>query len=91
MRLGFKERRILVVYTDSWTENLISSCGKGGRYFVYRLMRVSECSGLQSILDWMDNWLLYIYIYKRILFGNPYKNVEFNRLAPDRQSGNGKD
>ena len=27
-------------------------------YRVYRLMRVSERTGIQSIFDWMDNWLL---------------------------------
>ena len=27
-------------------------------YTVYRLMRVSERTGIQSIFDWMDNWLL---------------------------------
>lgn len=27
--------------------------------FIYGLARVSECSGIESILDWMDNWLFY--------------------------------
>lgn len=27
-------------------------------YAVYRLIRVSECTGIQSIFDWTDNWLL---------------------------------
>lgn len=27
-------------------------------YIVYRLMRVSERTGIQSIFDWMGNWLL---------------------------------
>ena len=37
---------------------LINGCRRVGRYFVYRLMKGSECSGILSILDWMDNWLL---------------------------------
>ena len=27
-------------------------------YAVYRLIRVSECTGIQSIFDRTDNWLL---------------------------------
>lgn len=41
---------------DSQTENRINRYGRGRKYFVYRvyrLMRVSECTGIQSILDWM--------------------------------------
>lgn len=36
----------------------MNGCRRVERYFVYRLMKVSECSGIQLILDWMDNWLL---------------------------------
>ena len=51
-------------------------------YAVYRLIRVSECTGIQSIFDWTDNWLL-LNDNKMIIKGNK-KNEEFLLLLQIR-------
>lgn len=40
----------------------------GGAEFIYRLTRVSEYSGIESIFDWMDNWLIEKVQKERISF-----------------------
>ena len=46
-----KTRNPLFFRWDSWMKSLTTSCGRGRRYFIYKLTPVSECSSIQSILD----------------------------------------
>ena len=57
--------------------------------FIYGLTRVSECSGIESILDWMDNWPFLVLssfierVQKEILSFRQTPSQEQNRLSPD--------
>lgn len=50
--------------------------------FIYGLTRVPECLGIESIFDWMDNWVFYRKSEKRNSF-QPQSRKEHNILPPD--------
>lgn len=54
-------RECLMIGLDciAWSEIQLIVLEKAGSWFIHAgLVRISECSGIQSILDWMDDWLL---------------------------------